>query len=158
MLHSFYLFLWCALLYKPLCVCLAVMQRGRLWQRTPVQEGAAGRKTISAPAGPPALPCCHLLSRFSPGRHDDQQEHCQAVCTYISDSGSIDLFLTLILLSKLLCVSLMFSSLSTVMTSKKAQSLNSSRRSHTFTSSSSSTSNGSLQLLRSRVRCCGQTR
>lgn len=84
------------------------------------------------------------------------------VCTHISGYVQVQvvmiLCLTLILLSKLLCVSRMFNSLFTVLTSKKAQTFSSSRRSHLLTSSSSSSSSDSLQLLRSRVRCYRQTK
>lgn len=59
-----------------------IKHRGRLWQRIPVQEGAARRTTVIAPAGPLALRCCHCSSRFSPERHDDQQENRHAMCIF----------------------------------------------------------------------------
>lgn len=70
----------------------------------------------------------------------------------VASRGISPCFLTLILLSDILLVIRMCRSRPTVEISKKAQTLKSTRLSHTLTNSSSSSSSDSLQLLRSSVR------
>lgn len=147
-------------------MCSPVTQRDRVQLEIAVLGGDEGRKTTFSPAGLPACQCRPSLSKFSPGRHNGHSSIVVCVLfisVYVQTQAALIFFfchfdLTLILLRRVLSVSLICSSLSTVLISKKAQTLSCSRRVHTLTSSSSSSSSGSLQLLRSRVKLYAQKR